>query len=154
MAAIQLSRSSASAAWKVCFWPWSLKINSLLPSLVISVTSLYNYALVQLLSVLPLNLSRPPTYQVDDTSRVGLVLSALGKEKKTLAGLAGPSSVGVSKAKLFILEVGGELLALDGLLGEPEVSLDKAEAPVIQSLVSVVLFFFSLSYIPPSLPKV
>lgn len=103
------------------------------------------------LSVLPMTLSRTQTYQVDDTGRVGLVLSAFGKEEKTLASLAGPSSVGVSKAKLFILEVGDELLALDGLFAEPEVSLDKAETPVIQSFVSLVFFF---PYTPlPSLPK-
>lgn len=69
------------------------------------------------------------TYQVDDASRVGLVLSALGEEEQTLAGLAGPSSSGVSNAQLLVLEVLVELLDLDSIIGEPEVALGETEAP-------------------------
>ena len=45
----QLSRSAALEAWKVCFWPATLKRNSLEPSLVRSVTSAWNTKLAVVL---------------------------------------------------------------------------------------------------------
>lgn len=59
----------------------------------------------------------------------GLVLSALGEEKQTLAGLAGPGSDGVGNAGLLVLVEDGELLALNSLLVEVEEALGETEAP-------------------------
>lgn len=70
------------------------------------------------------------SYQREDTSGGGLVLSALGEEQQTLAGLAGPGGERVRDGGLLSLEVLGEGLDLNGLVVEVEVALDEAEAPI------------------------
>lgn len=69
------------------------------------------------------------TYQVDDVAGVSLVLSALGDEKQTLAGLAGPGSDGVGNGGLLVLVEAGKLLGLNSLVVEVEETLSKAQAP-------------------------
>ena len=73
--------------------------------------------------------SRENTYEVENASGGGLVLSALGEEKKTLAGLAGPGGGGVGDGGLLVLVEDGELLALNGLLVEVEEALGETETP-------------------------
>lgn len=68
--------------------------------------------------------------KVDDTSGVSLVLSTLGEEGETLAGLAGPGSNGVGDGRLLVLVEDVEVLALDGLLLEVEETLGEAKAPL------------------------
>jgi hypothetical protein len=69
------------------------------------------------------------THKVEDASGGGLVLSALGEEKETLASLAGPGSDGVGDGGLLVLVENGELLALNSLLAEVEVALGETETP-------------------------
>lgn len=73
--------------------------------------------------------SRQSTYEVENASRGGLVLSALGEEKQTLAGLAGPGGGGVGDGSLLVLVEDRELLALNGLLVEVEEALGETETP-------------------------
>lgn len=73
--------------------------------------------------------SRESTYKVENASGGGLVLGALGEEKQTLAGLAGPGSGGVGDGGLLVLVEDGELLALNGLLVEVEEALGETETP-------------------------
>ncbi|MBZ6375606.1 MAG: hypothetical protein LBE67_11580 [Kocuria palustris] len=73
--------------------------------------------------------SRRRTYEVENASGGGLILSALGEEEQTLAGLAGPSRGGVGNSGLLVLVEDGELLALNSLLVEVEEALGKTEAP-------------------------
>ena len=70
------------------------------------------------------------SYQVEDAGGGGLVLSALGQEEQTLAGLGSPSGGGVGNSGLLVLAVDGELLGLDGLIVEVEETLGEAQAPV------------------------
>lgn len=72
---------------------------------------------------------RQSTYEVENASGGGLVLSALGEEKQALAGLAGPSGGGVGDGGLLVLVEDGELLALNGLLVEVENTLGETETP-------------------------
>jgi hypothetical protein len=69
------------------------------------------------------------THQVDDSNRCGFVLSALGEEEKAFARLRGPSSVGMSDIRFFIVDVSAEVLGLNGIIGEPEEFLRETEAP-------------------------
>lgn len=69
------------------------------------------------------------THEVEDSSGGGLVLGALGEEKQTLAGLAGPGSGGVGNTGLLVLVEDGELLALNSLLVEVEEALGETETP-------------------------
>lgn len=74
--------------------------------------------------------SRVCTHEVENASGGGLVLSALGEEKKTLASLSGPGSGGVGDGGLLVLMENRELLALNSLLAEVEVALGETESPV------------------------
>lgn len=69
------------------------------------------------------------TYQVDDVAGVSLVLSALGDEEQTLAGLAGPGGDGVGNGRLLVLVEAGQLLGLNSLVVEVEETLSEAQAP-------------------------
>lgn len=69
------------------------------------------------------------TYQLQDASGAGLLLSVLREEEQTLAGLARPSSSGVANLGLLATEVGGEAVLGDGLLAEPEELLGVGQAP-------------------------
>lgn len=72
------------------------------------------------------------TYQVEDSSRSGLVLGTLGQEKETLASLAGPGSGALSSSRALLRgEVGGQVLDLDSIVGEVEEALGEAEAPIV-----------------------
>ena len=122
MAAIQLSRSAALVAWKVCLWPWCLKWNSLEPSLETSPISDYTVSFaITLVHV---------TYQVEDTRGSGLVLGALGQEHQTLTGLAGPGGNGVGDGRLLVLVKDVQVLGLDGFILEVEEALGETQAPV------------------------
>ena len=68
-----------------------------------------------------------PSYQVQDTSRVLLLVGVLDEEKKALAGLAGPGDNRVGSLGLLAAEVLPEVVGGDGLLAEPEVLLGEAE---------------------------
>lgn len=124
-AAIQLSRSAVLEAWKVCLCPLTLNRNSLLPSLVTSVTS----ACRQLAPYHITLCAQPRTNQVEDTSRSSLVLGALGVEEQALAGLASPGGDGVGDGRLLVLVEDGQVLALHSLLGEVEETLGEAQTP-------------------------
>lgn len=76
------------------------------------------------------------TYQVEDASRGGLVLSALGEEEQALARLASPGGDRVGHSGLLVLVVDGELLVLDGLIVEVEETLREAQAPFTVSTFS------------------
>ena len=69
------------------------------------------------------------TYQVEDSSRSGLVLGTLGQEKETLASLAGPSGHGVGDLRLLATEVEAKVLGSDGGVVEPEFLLGESELP-------------------------
>lgn len=133
-AAIQLSRSAALAAWKVCFWPFHLNKNSFEPSLVTSETSAFCPLAIVLESVVLEDVA----YQVDDAGGVCLVLSALGEEEKTLSGLRGPRSGWVSEAELLVLEVSRELFDIDSVIAEPEVTFGEPEAPRFLLVLDIV----------------
>lgn len=69
------------------------------------------------------------TYQLNDTSR-GLLVSLLGVEQETLAGLRGPRHDVVGDISgLLVLEIGGQLLVAQGIGTEPEVSLGVDDVP-------------------------
>ena len=78
---------------------------------------------------MPSSLQRKISYQVQNTGRSSLVLSALSEEEETLAGDAGPGSVGVGHIRLLAVEIGREMLVSDGLLSEPEELLREPQAP-------------------------
>jgi hypothetical protein len=69
-------------------------------------------------------------YQTDNASGGSLVLSALGEEEQTLAGLAGPGDDRVGDSGLLVTAEDGELLGLDSIVAEVEETLGEAEAPV------------------------
>ena len=66
-------------------------------------------------------------YQVQDASRVLLLVCVLDEEEKTLSGLARPRSDRVGNLGLLAAEVLAQVLGRDGLLAEPEVLLGEAE---------------------------
>lgn len=70
------------------------------------------------------------TYQADDASGSSLVLSTLGEEEQTLAGLAGPGDDRVGDSGLLVATEDGQLLGLDSIVAEVEEALGEAEAPV------------------------
>ena len=73
---------------------------------------------------------RSITYQLNDTSR-GLLVSLLGVEQETLAGLRGPGNGMVSNiGDLLVLQVGRKLLSADGIGTEPEVCLGVDDVPL------------------------
>lgn len=76
------------------------------------------------------------SYQVEDASGGGLVLGALGQEKQTLAGLAGPGSSRVGDSGLLVLVEDRELLGLNGLIVEVEETLGEAQAPMRETDIS------------------
>lgn len=78
----------------------------------------------------------PITYQADDSCRSSLVLSTLGDEKETLAGLAGPRDDGVGDSSLLVGAVGAQLLSLNGFIAEVEEALGEAKTPVRKSLLA------------------
>lgn len=63
------------------------------------------------------------TDQVQDAGRGCLVLSTLGEEQKTLAGLVGPGSVGMCNFGFFRTEIGVESVCLEGFIAKPEETL-------------------------------
>lgn len=69
------------------------------------------------------------TYQVDNSTRSGLVFGALGQEEQALAGLAGPGGDGVSNGRLLILVEDVELFVGDRLIIEVNKALGEAQAP-------------------------
>lgn len=71
--------------------------------------------------------------------RSSLVLSALGQEHETLAGLASPGSDGVRDSRLLILVEDRELLGLDGLVMEVDEALGEAQTPVDTAQLDTVL---------------
>lgn len=70
------------------------------------------------------------TYQAEDTSGGGLVLSALGEEEQTLTGLASPGGNRVGDSGLLVLVEDSELLGLDSVILEVEETLGETERPV------------------------
>jgi len=66
-------------------------------------------------------------YQVQDASRVLLLVCVLDEEEKTLSGLARPRSDRVGNLGLLAAEVLAQVLGRDWLLAEPEVLLGEAE---------------------------
>lgn len=66
---------------------------------------------------------------------VSLVLSALGDEEQTLAGLAGPGGDGVGNSGLLVLVELGQLLGLNSLIVEVEETLGEAQAPGRKSIL-------------------
>lgn len=66
---------------------------------------------------------------------VSLVLSALGDEEQTLAGLAGPGGDGVGNSGLLVLVELGQLLGLNSLIVEVEETLGEAQAPARKSIL-------------------
>jgi hypothetical protein len=60
---------------------------------------------------------------------VSLVLSALGDEEQTLAGLAGPGGDRVGNGGLLVLVEGRQLLGLNSLVVEVKETLSEAQAP-------------------------
>ncbi len=71
------------------------------------------------------------TYQVQDASRVLLLVGVLDEEKEALAGLAGPRSSGVGDLRLLAAKVLGQVRGSDGLLAKPEVLLGEAESAAL-----------------------
>lgn len=69
------------------------------------------------------------SYQVEDASRGGLVLSALGQEQQTLTSLGSPGSGGVGNSGLLVLVEDVELLGLDGIVAEVQETLGEAQTP-------------------------
>lgn len=82
------------------------------------------------------------TYQIDDSSRSGLVLGTLCEEEQTLSSLGRPGTGWVRDAVLLVGEVGGQVLHLDSLIAEPEVALGESETPVeircVRMLICVI----------------
>lgn len=69
-------------------------------------------------------------YQVQDTSRGGLLLGVLGVVEEALASLRRPGGGRVGNLGLLAAKVVGELVRRYGLLAQPEVLLGELEAPV------------------------
>lgn len=69
------------------------------------------------------------TYQAEDTSGGGLVLSAFGEEEQTLTGLASPGGDRVGNSGLLVLVEDSELLGLDSVILEVEETLGETERP-------------------------
>ena len=73
--------------------------------------------------------SRRRTYEVENASGGGLVLSTLGEEEQTLAGLAGPGDDRVGDSGLLVATEDGQLLGLDSIVAEVEEALGETETP-------------------------
>lgn len=78
------------------------------------------------------------TYQVDDTSWVGLLGGLLGEEEETFAGVGSPGGVLVGSLGLLATEVACEVLGVDGLGPEEEELLLEDEAPAKWMLVILI----------------
>lgn len=71
------------------------------------------------------------TYQLDHTSRSGLV-GLLGIEQKTLPGLGSPRDDMVGNiGSLLVLQVGSELITSQSIGAEPEVVLGVDDVPMV-----------------------
>lgn len=71
-------------------------------------------------------------YQVENTSRVLLLVSVLDEEQKTLSGLAGPGNDWVRDLGLLAAEVLAQVGGGNGLLAKPEVLLGEAECAAFE----------------------
>jgi hypothetical protein len=69
------------------------------------------------------------TYEVDNSSRAGLVGSLLAEVEETLSSVRRPGGVVVRNVWLLTTEVGGKVLGFDRFRTEPEKLLLENEAP-------------------------
>jgi hypothetical protein len=99
------------------------------------------------LSLLVCTLKHRPrcTHQVQNTSRMLLLVGVLDEKEETLASLAGPRDNGVSDLGLLAAKVLPQVVRCDGLLAEPEVLLGEAEGAVL-SLAVVLMYLRRLTH--------